>query len=146
MLMHCVRWRYGTFPTKLAEYLKEHGIDKLHKAYQERKKRAAAEMSEASEASDDSEASEASDNREGTAAKRKSRELDGGKPSLETEDLIITWNRAKAGKFKPGARLLVWIKIVDDNSGKIFEVFGRQRNGAKAKAYSILSNEVRRAS
>ena len=143
MLMHCVRWRYGTFPTKLAEYLKEHGIDKLHKAYQERKKRAAAEMSEVSEAS---EASDDSDNRERTAAKRKSRELDGSKPSLETEDLIITWDRAKAGKFKPGTRLLVWIKIVDDNSGKIFGVFGRQRNGAKAKAYSILSNEVRRAS
>jgi hypothetical protein len=130
-------------PTKLAEYLKEHGIDKLHKAYQERNKRAAAEMSEASEASDDS---DDSDNRERTAAKRKSRELDGTKPSLETEDLIITWDRAKAGKFKPGTRLLVWIKIVDDNSGKVFGVFGRQRNGAKAKAHSILSNEVRRAS
>src|ERR1700736_1229038 len=83
-------------PNKLAAYLKEHGIDKLHKAYQERKKRAAAEISEAS---DDS------DNRERTAAKRKSRELDGSKPSLETEDLIITWDRAKAGKFKPGTRL-----------------------------------------
>jgi hypothetical protein len=130
-------------PNKLAAYLKEHGIDKLHKAYQERKKRAAAEMSEASEASDDS---LDSDNRERTAAKRKSRELDGSKPSLETEDLIITWDRAKAGKFRPGARLLAWIEIVDDNSGNVYGVFGRQTNGAKAKAYSILSNEVRRAS
>jgi hypothetical protein len=124
-------------PNKLAEYLKEHGIDKLHKAYQDRKKSVAAEMSEAS---DDS------DNGERTAAKRKSRGLDGSKRRPETAHLIITWDRAEAGKFKAGTRLLAWIKIVDDNRGKVYGVFGRQKNGAKAKAYSILSNEVRRAS
>jgi hypothetical protein len=132
-------------PHKLAAYLgkKGQGINSLADAYEKRQKRAA----EMSEASDDS------DNGRQTTARGKSRKPDGSKRCRESEDIIIRWARAKAGKFiavEPGTRLLRWIEKVDDDSGNVLQVSRRRKNDVGRQSESILvldlSAEVRRAS